>query len=281
MKKFLYVLLFPLLIVSCQNKPADLNVMTFNIRYDNPEDSLNNWQYRKDVASEVIKMNNIDLLGTQEVLVNQLNDLKERLPEYQAIGVGREDGKEKGEYSAIFYKKSRFEEIESGWFWLSETPEVAGSKGWDGACERIATWAILKEKESKRKVFFINTHLDHVGKVARQEGVTLLLNKAKEYGKGLPIIITGDFNARPDSEVYRHVTESGELMDSRLIATEVSGASGTFHAFGRVPVEKQDFIDYIFLTKDFEVRTYEVLPEKLNDIFVSDHTPVITKLTLK
>ena len=281
MKKFLYVLLFPLLIAACQNKPVDLNVMTFNIRYDNPEDSLNNWQYRKDVAAEIIKMHDIDLLGTQEVLVNQLNDLKERLPEYQAIGVGREDGKEKGEYSAVFYKKSRFEEIESGWFWLSETPEVAGSKGWDGACERIATWAILKEKESNKKVFFINTHLDHVGKIARQEGVTLLLNRAKESGKGLPVIITGDFNARPDSEVYKQVTESGQLIDSRLIATNVSGTSGTFHAFGKIPVEKQDFIDYIFLTKDFEVHSYEVLPEKLNDIYVSDHTPVTTKLTLK
>jgi len=280
MKKLLYLLLFPLLI-ACTNKPIDLNVMTFNIRYDNPEDSLNNWQYRKDVAAEVIKINDVDLLGTQEVLVNQLNDLKMRLPEYQVIGVGREDGKEKGEYSAIFYKKDRFEEIQSGWFWLSETPEVAGSKGWDGACERIATWAILKERTSGREVFFMNTHLDHVGKIARQEGVTLLLNRAKELGKGIPVIITGDFNSRPDSEVFRHVTASGEFLDSRLIAEKVSGASGTFHAFGRIPEEKQEFIDYIFVTKEFVSNSYEVLPEKRNDIFVSDHMPVVTRLTLR
>jgi endonuclease/exonuclease/phosphatase family metal-dependent hydrolase len=267
--------------IACTNMPVDLNVMTFNIRYDNPEDSLNNWQYRKDIAAKVIMMNDIDILGTQEVLVNQLNDLKARLTDYQAIGVGREDGKEKGEYSAIFYKKSRFEEVESGWFWLSETPEVAGSKGWDGACERIATWAILKEKESKKKVFFINTHLDHVGKVARQEGVTLLLNRTKELSKGLPVIITGDFNSQPDSEVFKHITESGEFMDSRLIALEVSGSSGTFHAFGKIPAEKRDFIDYIFFTNEFIVNSYEVLPEKLDNTYISDHMPVMAKLLLK
>ncbi len=279
MKKLIYLLLLACMI-SC-SKPIDLNVMTFNVRYDNPEDSLNNWQYRKDVAAQVIKIHDVDLLGTQEVLVNQLNDLKARLPEYNAIGVGREDGVEKGEYSAIFYKKDRFNELESGYFWLSETPEVAGSKGWDGACERIATWALLQEKDSKKEVFFINTHLDHVGKVARQEGVTLLLNRAKEYAKGKPVIITGDFNSRPDSNVFRHVTESGEFFDSRLIASQTSGSAGTFNAFGRIPEEKRDYIDYIFVTNQFEVSSYEVLPEKLDNILVSDHMPVITKLTLK
>jgi endonuclease/exonuclease/phosphatase family metal-dependent hydrolase len=279
MKKLIYLLLLACMI-SC-DKPVDLNVMTFNIRYDNPEDSLNNWQYRKDVAAQVIKIHDVDLLGTQEVLVNQLKDLKVRLPEYNAIGVGREDGIEKGEYSAIFYKKNRFNELESGYFWLSETPEVAGSKGWDGACERIATWAILQEKYSKKEIFFINTHLDHVGKTARRKGVTLLLDRAKEYAKGKPVIITGDFNSRPDSEVFRHVTESGEFFDSRLIAPLTSGPSGTFNAFGRIPEEKSDYIDYIFVTNQFEISSYEVLPEKLNDIFVSDHMPVITKLILK
>lgn len=280
MKK-LYCLFLLALMLSCTTQPIDLNVMSFNIRYDNPGDSLNSWPYRKDVAAEIIKMHNIDLLGTQEVLVHQLNDLKSRLPEYSAVGVGREDGKEKGEFSAILYKKSRFTEVESGTFWLSETPEVAGSKGWDGACERVATWALLKDKESKKEVFFINTHLDHVGKAARQEGVTLLLERAKEYAKGKPVIITGDFNSRPDSEVFRHVTESGEFRDSRLIAQTVSGQSGTFNSFGRIPEKRRDFIDYIFITEPFEVTSYEVVPEKLNDIFLSDHMPIVAKLTLK
>lgn len=279
MKKLFYLFLL-VLMVSCSGEPIHLNVMTFNIRYDNPGDSLNSWQYRKDVAAEVIKQQDVDLLGTQEVLAHQLNDLKARLPEYKAVGVGRADGKEKGEYSAILYKKDRFDELNSGTFWLSETPETAGSKGWDGACERVATWALLKEKASGKEVFFINTHLDHIGKVARQEGVTLLLERAKVLGKGKPVIVTGDFNSTPDSDVFKHVTESGEFFDTRMTADRITAGSGTFNAFGRVPEEKRNFIDYIFVTKEFKATSYEVLPEKLNDIFVSDHMPIVTKLAL-
>ena len=150
----LFLLFLPLFAASCgqvkQQAPAPepVNVMSFNIRYDNPEDSLDNWQYRKDRAANAIRFYDVDILGTQEVLHNQLEDLKQRLPEYGVIGVGREDGKEKGEYSALWYKKDRFNLLDSGYFWLSETPEVAGSKGWDGACERIASWAKLVRMES-------------------------------------------------------------------------------------------------------------------------------------
>ncbi|MDR0430879.1 MAG: endonuclease/exonuclease/phosphatase family protein [Tannerellaceae bacterium] len=268
------------MMVSCNSKPIDLHVMTFNIRYDNPGDSLNSWAYRKDIAAEVISQNNIDLLGTQEVLAHQLKDLETRLPGYKALGVGREDGKEKGEYCAILYKKDRFDEIKSGHFWLSETPEVAGSKGWDGACERIATWVVLKDKESKKELFFINTHLDHIGKAARREGVALLLNRAKETGKGLPVIITGDFNAEPESDVIKHVLENGAFSDSRLVSPVATGIAGTFNDFGRIPAEKRDYIDYIFVTKEFTVYSYEVLPEKKGETYYSDHAPVVAKMTL-
>ncbi|MDR1416779.1 MAG: endonuclease/exonuclease/phosphatase family protein, partial [Prevotellaceae bacterium] len=220
MKKTHYLAYLILLagLFSCTSKPLPLNVMTFNIRYDNPSDSLNSWQYRKDVAAAMIKAYDVDLLGTQEVLANQLSDLKERLPQYATIGVGRTDGKEAGEYAAIFYKKDKFKEERSGYFWLSETPELAGSKGWDGACERIATWAVLKEKRSGKRLFFINTHLDHVGQVARREGVELLLERAKALSEGLPIIITGDFNAPPESEVIQQVLADGTLSDVRSLA---------------------------------------------------------------
>ena len=280
MRNLLYFALLGLLF-ACNSKPVELNIMTFNIRYDNPADSLNNWQYRKDVASEVLKAHNIDIVGTQEVLYNQLNDLKEHLPEYNALGVGREDGKTKGEYSAILYKKDKFTEEETGYFWLSETPEVAGSKGWDGACERIATWVILKHNETGKKLFFLNTHLDHIGKIARQEGVTLILNRAKELSKGLPVIITGDFNAEPETNVIKHVTESGFLKDSKNIAKTVNAqATGTFHAFGKVPEEKRTYIDYIFVNDKIQIEKYEVLPEKMNNVFVSDHVPVFAKVIL-
>lgn len=283
MKKFYYILVSTLLLISCNNKPIDLNVMSFNIRMDTPMDSMNSWQYRKDVAAQIIKDENADIIGTQEVVINQLNDLKSRLSEYNSIGVGREDGKEKGEHCAIFYKKDRFKLIDSGNFWLSQTPLSAGVKGWDAACERVTTWGILEDIESKRQVFVINTHLDHVGKIARQEGVTQLLNWADSLSNGLPIIMTGDFNATPESDVIKHVLDTSNpkaLVHTRDIAETKDGLNGTFHDYGKIPLEERNFIDYIFVSPKTKVMHHSVLPEKLNDIFVSDHAVVAAQIQI-
>lgn len=287
MKNTIYVLLALIastLFCACGEKEIKVNVMSFNIRMDNPEDSLNNWKYRKDVAAQIIKDQNIDIVGTQEVLNNQLQDLLERLPDYNYIGVGREDGKQKGEYAALFYKKERFEEEDSGTFWLSETPDVAGSKGWDGACERVASWAVLKDKETGKKIFAINTHLDHVGETARQKGVTLLIDRAKQLSNGLPVIITGDFNAERESGVIKHALDpnnSMQLFDSYAIASTTDNAKWTFHDFGKLPEEERPYIDYIFVNKSVIVDEYKVMDEKLNDIYLSDHCPIVAKLTIK
>ena len=193
---------FVLLVASCGKQPeAKVEVMSFNIRLDHVADSMNNWKYRKDNAAQMIAYYAPDIVGMQEVVKNQLNDLKERLPQYTALGVGRADGKEKGEYCSLFYKTERFELLKNGDFGLSETPDSIGKKGWDAACERIVTWAVLKDKVSGRKVAAFNTHFDHVGEVARRESAKLILEKIKQIAGELPVIITGDFNGTVDSEL--------------------------------------------------------------------------------
>ena len=292
MKKLFYLSVILLLAVfsSCGGKTPQtekntaLNVMTFNIRYDAAGDSLNNWKYRKDVAAKLIKANDADIVGTQEVLLNQLNDLKERLPEYNAVGVGREDGKEEGEFCALFYKKDKFEEVKSGNFWLSETPDVPGSLGWDAACKRVATWAVQKDKVTGKQFIAINTHLDHVGVVARKEGGDLMLKRAGELGKQLPVVLTGDFNVTPESETVKNITDTTKefyLVDSRNIAAKTEGTDWTYHDFGRLPEDKRELIDYIFVSKDITVSDYKVLPEKTDDIFTSDHKAVLANITIK
>ena len=285
MKK-IALLLLPLLAAACgqggqqaaTQTDEPVNVMTFNIRYDNPEDSLNNWNYRKDRAARAIRFYGADIVGTQEVLHNQLEDLKQRLPGYEAIGVGREDGKEAGEYSALWYRTDRFNAKESGWFWLSETPEVAGSKGWDGACERIATWAKLQDKLTGKELFVMNTHLDHVGVAARREGVKLVLDKIQELGGNLPVILTGDFNAEPESDVIKQVTDTTDpehLTDARTVADLVYGPNWTFHDFGSIPYEHRERIDYIFVKNGLEVLKYGILAETEGNAYLSDHAPVL------
>lgn len=287
--------IFPALAVaaalaSCSHKEAatdvqpEINVLTYNIRYDNPDDSLNNWQYRRDRAANAIRFYEADIIGTQEVLHNQRQDLKERLPEYTAIGVAREDGKEEGEYNVLWFKTDRFENLDSGTFWLSETPDVAGSLGWDGACKRIATWARLRDKESGKTFLALNTHLDHVGETARREGVSLMFDKVKELSQGAPAIVTGDFNSTPDSDVIKHVTDEndpGHLTDSRAVSPIVYGPSWSFHDFGEIPYEHRPLLDYVFVKGDLDVMRYGVLAEMENGEYLSDHAPVLVTVKMK
>ncbi|WP_373759554.1 endonuclease/exonuclease/phosphatase family protein [Bacteroides heparinolyticus] len=283
MKKIV-LLLLPFLAASCGQVKKQVaasepvNVMSFNIRYDNPEDSMNNWKFRKERVANAVRFYDVDIVGMQEVLRNQLEDLRQRLPEYGVVGVGREDGKEKGEYSALWYRKSRFTLLDSGNFWLSETPEVAGSKGWDGACERIASWAKLKDAVSGKEYLALNTHLDHVGVVARREGVNLILEKVNELGGELPVIVTGDFNSEPESDVIKNITDPNNpkhLTDTRLASPVVYGPSWTFHDFDKIPYDKRPLIDYVFVRNGLSVLRYGVLAETENESLLSDHAPVL------
>jgi len=265
------------------SNPAELNVMTLNVRLDSESDGLNNWKYRKAVAANTITYYDADVVGTQEVLHNQLIDLETALPDYTSIGVGREDGMEKGEYCAIFYNHNRLTEIGSGYFWLSENPMNIGKKGWDAACERIATWAKLQDKQTRKIFFVLNTHFDHIGKTARIESAKLILDKVKLYSKKLPVIVTGDFNVNPKSEAIKIITDETNplhLADTRAISQKVEGPDWTFHDFGRLPLNERELIDYIFVKNNVNVLDYKVIDEKVDNQFISDHNPVLVRVEL-
>ncbi len=287
MKKILLSILTVLAFTGCgsTNKSDEpLKVLTFNIRMDTNADGDNRWSNRKDLAANLIKFHDIDIVGAQEVLNHQLTDLLARLPEYDYIGVGREDGKTKGEYAAVFYKKDRFEIEDSGNFWLAEDKDAVGKKGWDAACERVATWGVFKDKLSGKKFFFLNTHLDHVGKVARHEGASLVLEEAAQLSKGLPVIVTGDFNAVPTDEPIkvltnaddpRHVTHSRDMADLKY------GPEWTYHNYGQISVEERGWIDYIFVKGNITVRSNGVLTDTEGCLYPSDHCPVMATLIIK
>ena len=287
MKKILLSFLSVLLSVSfmsAKQPEATLHVMTFNIRMDTKEDGANQWSNRKDLAADLVKFHEVDIFGAQEVLNHQLNDLLARLPEYSYVGVGREDGKTKGEYAPIFYKKDRFSLEDSGNFWLAEDMNAVGKKGWDAACERVATWGVFKDKLSGKKFFFLNTHLDHMGKVARHEGASLVLEEAHKLAKGLPVIVTGDFNAAPDDDPIKVLTDKNDprhVTHSREIASLKYGPEWTFHDYGRIPNEKREWIDYIFVKGDIKVLRNGVLTDTLNHLYPSDHCPVMATLIIQ
>lgn len=272
---------FTMLLASC-NKQSDvaLNVMTFNIRLDAASDSMNNWKYRKDNAAQMVAYYEPDIVGMQEVLKNQLDDLKARLLEYTQLGVGRADGKEKGEYCPLFYKTDRFDLVDYGNFGMSETPDSIGVKGWDAACERITTWAILKDKASGKQIAAFNTHFDHVGQVARRESATLILKKMKQIAGKLPVVLTGDFNGELDSDPIRLLTEGG-MINTYTKAPVVYGSSWTFHAFGNLALEDRTLIDYVLVKGAVEVEKCRVIGDKPDNGYLSDHVPVMASLKLK
>ncbi len=284
MKKYLLILAIGILFVpmTFAKKKEAINVMSFNIRYDNPKDGKQNWHNRKENTVRMINFYDLDIIGMQEVLVHQLNYLKENLNQYKSVGVGREDGKEKGEFAPVFYRKDRFEELKSGTFWLSETPEKI-SKGWDAALERIASWVVLKDKTTGKEFIFINTHFDHRGKKARVESAKLLKQKAKELSGDLQLILTGDFNLVPESEGIQTLLKAdgdNTVVNSSSIAKYNYGPDWTTCGFDNRPFEVRKVIDYIFLKNVPTVHRYAVLSEMLNDVFLSDHCPVFVQLEL-
>lgn len=277
MKTTLLILLSTLFVVESYAKGNEerinLNVATFNLRMDTPNDGENSWSHRKEMVKGLIQFHDFDIFGTQEGFIHQIKDILE-VKEYDYVGVGRDDGKEAGEHSAIFYKKDRFTVLEKGNYWLSLTPEQP-SYGWDAKIKRICSWAKFKDKVTGKEFYFFCVHYDHQGEVARRESSLLMLSRIKTIAGSKPFFCTGDFNATPDSEPIQIILKDGKLIDSKKISKlSPYGTEGTFNNY-KVNAPLRERIDFIFVSKDIIVNKYGVLNEIQYGRFPSDHFPVM------
>lgn len=261
------------LLLSAQGAAQELTVISYNIRYNSEGDGDDLWDLRKAELVEQIKAHEPSSFGVQEATHTQMLYLAESLPDYAYVGVGRDDGSTKGEYSAIFYQKARFEVMQSGTFWLSDTPQQI-STGWDAALPRICTYAQLKERASARQFWHFNTHFDHMGQEARAESATLIINEIKRLTKPeSAIVVTGDFNAQPQE---LPIVRMKQAMIDPLDQLELRGPVGTFSGFQLdAPLDRR--IDYI-LVQGLNPTSYEHLGEKrANGRWISDHLAVKIK----
>jgi endonuclease/exonuclease/phosphatase family metal-dependent hydrolase len=254
-----------------------LKAMTYNIRLDVASDGINAWPLRKDFFASQIQFYEPDILGVQEAMPHQVEDLEQLLPQYKQVGMGRE-GVGKGESSNIFYKKEMFKVLQTSTFWLSETPELI-SMGWDAACHRVCTYALFQEVKTNQLFWVFNTHLDHIGNQARTKGLELILSKIKQLNtKNQAVILMGDFNSEPHEE--RIVALKKMMNDSRDISmNKPFGPSGTFNNFEHNTAVTA-LIDYIFIAKksNLKVKKYAILSDSKDLKYPSDHLPVYVEL---
>jgi endonuclease/exonuclease/phosphatase family metal-dependent hydrolase len=284
--------------------------MTFNIRYDNPQDGPDGWVHRKDKVAGMVKLYAADIVGMQEALRSQIDELAQRLPQYEWIGVGRADGKDKGEFTPIFYKRDRLELLDKSTFWLSETPDKAGSRSWDAALPRIVTWAKFKEKTSGAELYLFNTHFDHLGPTARLESAKLLRSRVAATVTEEPAVVIGDFNCQSNSPPYQWLVGNetpqpagdqttaagnGGKAESKELPKELPkesladamhrtrsphhGPTTTWNGFkALVPGRK---IDHIFVRGPIRVEQHAILADHWDGRFPSDHLPVLVGIVLE
>jgi len=253
-----------------------LKIATFNIRYYNEKDSGNLWVDRAPRISALIGFHDFDIFGVQEAYKNQLDDMNTALPAYARYGVGRDDGKDAGEHSSIYYKKDSYKLLNSGDFWLSETPNVPG-KGWDAkCCNRICSWVYLEDVKSRKKFYVFNVHFDHQGVIARRESAKLIVQKITEISNNLPVVLTGDFNGNRASELYQILSSSTILTDSYAGVKSPYENNASFNGF-KTP-RGMDVIDHIFITKHFTPTKWGILTDTYFGKYPSDHFPVVSYL---
>ncbi|WP_298709477.1 endonuclease/exonuclease/phosphatase family protein [Chitinophaga sp.] len=283
MKRFMTLFLAAFTWLQSHAQDRSIQVMTFNIRMNTPKDSINAWPNRKDRLASQILYHRPALLGVQEALWEQMLDLNNALPQYKYLGVGRTDGDKKGEFSAIFYDTTRVKLLESHTFWLSETPDKAGAKGWDAAIERIVSYGKFRDRTTGKIFYHFNTHFDHMGKIARRESAKLLIEKVAAISGKLPAVVTGDFNATPGDEPIRVIVDAQNplhLTDAKAISqTPHYGPTGTFNGW-RAHETSSEPIDYIFLNGPWKVLQHATISQTWKGLFASDHFAVIAKLQL-
>jgi endonuclease/exonuclease/phosphatase family metal-dependent hydrolase len=287
------------------NPPMPLSIVTYNIRYDEPRDGPDRWDNRKDAAAALLKDHNPDVIGLQEALRHQLDDLEARLPGYAEIGVGRDDGKQRGEYSAILYRKDRLELLDSGTFWLSDTPDTPGSKSWGNNVVRICTWARFREKTNPahtpaskpgdtptdkpahdtapRTFTLFNTHLDHQSQASREKSAALISKRiCSRPDPDAPIIVTGDFNAHEDNPAVlamEDATQGPGLVDAFRVLHPDEKDAATFNDFGHGPGAREK-IDYIFVPKRAKVLEAGIDRRQTSGHFPSDHFALFARIEL-
>jgi endonuclease/exonuclease/phosphatase family metal-dependent hydrolase len=256
-----------------------IKVMSFNIRLDVKSDGENWWENRKDKVAGLMNYYQADFIGGQEVQFHQLQYLKEQLTGYEHIGVGRDDGKEKGEFSCIFYNKQNFEVLQQGTFWLSQTPDSV-SMGWDAVCNRVCTWGLFRSKITKKQCWVFNTHFDHMGVKARQESAKLILSKMNGLtaGKNYPVVFMGDLNSKPGDEPVKILSES--LDNARTVCVgKPYGPADTWNGFKFL--QKPDgCIDYIFIRKGGKAKVvkFATITDSYEMKYPSDHFPIMAQI---
>ena len=277
MKKFFLLLVtlltvMPATILTARKNdgPARITVISYNIRYGEAKDGTNSWPFRCMASTDMMTDQKPDVMGVQEALETQLKFLKEYTKGYAWVGVGRDDGKKKGEHMSIFYNKKTVSLLKWGTFWLSETPDKP-SLGWDAQCRRTATWVLMKDKRNGKKFFYVNTHLDHVGVEARAKGLQLVQEKiAAMNPKGWPLILSGDFNIEPDNEAILRLDKT--MKSARDVAARTD-RHGSFNGWGKCNPEK--IIDYIYFSGFKRCSSFETVTKEYGERrFISDHYPI-------
>ena len=257
-----------------QTRDYDLKVMSYNIRMGVAKDGTNSWEYRYPATALMLQDQMPDVFGVQEAFEFQIRFIEDNFADYDSVGVGRDNGKSEGEFMSIFWNKKTVKMVKWGTFWLSETPEKP-SKGWDAACKRTATWALMKDKNTGKMFYFVNTHLDHKGKEAQRKGLDLIVSRIDEINpKGYPMVLTGDFNIKPDNVALVGLEE--KMQSARKIATKTDN-NPTFNGWGKA---KSDMvIDYVYVSGFSACPEYHTVNEKYGQWkYISDHYPVYAKL---